>query len=170
MFIIFACWLQKWPQKDTGFKPGTLFKSAAKKQPSCTQASSAYQKDVLWMLGSRGRAHDVNKDQPKTFTTPNEMKKPQGKFVPSPPGPGNKRGIKPLTLQEFLPGYTHSWHCLTIISPSAKKKIAQTIAEKALQTLGKTVAQAAEVNTSFDHDSYIQSLAERAAKGKDIMI
>ena len=103
----------------------------------------------------------------KTFTTPNKMKKPWGKFVPPPPGPGNERGIKPLTLQEFLPGYTHSWHHLTIISPLAKQKIAQKIAEKALQNLGKTVAQAAEVNTSFDHDSYIQSLTERAAKGKD---
>ena len=70
-------------------------------------------------------------------------------------------------MQEFLPGYTHSHHCLTIISPSAKQKIAQKIAEKALQQLGKTVARSAEVNTSFDHDSYIKSLAERAAKGKD---
>ena len=119
------------------------------------------------MPGPRGRAHDTNKDQPKTFTTPNDMKKPQGKFVPPPPGPGNKTGIKPLTLQEFLPGYTHSHHHLTIISPSAKQKIAQKIAEKALQQLGKTVAQSAEVNTSFNHDSYIKSLAERAAKGKD---
>ena len=126
-----------------------------------------YQKDVLWVLGPRGRAHKANKDQPKTFTTPNDMKKSQGKFVPPPLGPGNKRGIKPLTLQEFLPGYTHSQHCLTIISPWVKQKIAQKIAEKALQNLGKTVAQAAEVNTSFDHDSYIKSLAERAAKRKD---
>ena len=95
------------------------------------------------------------------------MKKPWRKFVPPPPGPGNKRGIKPLTLQEFLPGYTHSQHHLTIISPSAKQKIAQKIAEKALPNLGKTIVHAAEVNTSFDHDSYIESLAERAAKEKD---
>ena len=117
--------------------------------------------------GSQGQNTQCEQGQPKTFTTPNDMKKPQGKFIPPPPGPGNKRGIKPLTLQEFLPGYTHSWYHLTIISPSAKQKIAQKIAEKALQNLGKTVAQAAEVNTSFDHDLYIKSLAERAAKGKD---
>ena len=95
------------------------------------------------------------------------MKKPQGKSIPPPPGPGNKRGIKPLTLQEVLPGYTHSWHNLTMISPSAKQKIAQKILGKALQNLGKIVAQAAEVHSSFNHDSYIKSLAERAAKGKD---
>ena len=48
----------------------------------------------------------------------------------------------------------------------AKEEIANKIAMEALKNLGRMVAQQAELNTSFDHDSYIKSLGERAAKGK----
>ena len=73
--------------------------------------------------------------------------------------------MRPMTLKEFLPGYSRSKRPLNIILPSAKRLIANKIVCTALKNLGTTVGQESEVDQSFDNDLYIRNLAAKA-KGK----
>ena len=81
---------------------------------------------------------------------------------------GLGQGKGPLTLQEYIPEYNcpRMRRQLNIISPSAKRLIAQKLVTTALKNLGNTVGMESEMNTSFDHDFYIRDLAARAAQYK----
>ena len=116
----------------------------------------------LWMLGPREWVYAISLAQlkEKPGRTLNKLLKPRGWHIPPKSAPTKKilpsknirLGKGPLTLQQYIPEYNHPrmrrW--LNIISPSAKRLIAQKLVTTALKNLGNMVGIESEMNTSFD--------------------
>ena len=122
------------------------------------------------MPGPKGRAHKAalqirDLQAPKPGGTPKDLYKHLGKYIS--PKAIDKQGKKPLTLKEFLPGYSCSRKPLKIISPSAKRMINNKVVATELKNLGTTVGHESKVKHSFDNDAYIKSLAEQAKGLRD---
>ena len=93
--------------------PGSFFKSSAKKaEECCMKRISMRQTGGLWMPELRGWAHAILLAQlkEKPGSTPNEMMKPRGQYIPPKSAAMKKniglgQGKGPLTLQEYIPEY-----------------------------------------------------------------